>query len=137
VTGGLVLLAVWWLAVGVGCGPGSPDAPGIPTATTSGPVEDQRGVIPASPPAIVPSASTSSLPTPPPEQKLVVPEWIAAALKSPDVQVRLLALDRWVQQGQTGAVDPLMVALNDPDERVRTRALQLIEQDWVRGQAKK
>lgn len=133
----LMLLAVWWLVGGVGCGPSTPDAPGMPTATTCGRMEDQCGVIPASPPDVVPSASTPSLPAPPPELQLVVPEWIATALHSPDPQVRLQALDRWVQQGQTGAFDPLMVALNDADERVRTRALQLIEQDWVRGQAKK
>jgi HEAT repeat protein len=65
----------------------------------------------------------------------VVPEWIATALNSPDPQVRLEALDQWGQQGRTGAVDPLMLALNDADERVRARALQLIEQDWARAQA--
>jgi HEAT repeat protein len=64
-----------------------------------------------------------------------VPDWIATALKSPDVHVRLHALDRWVQQGRTGSVDPLMHALNDRDERVQARALALIEQDWVRAQA--
>lgn len=135
VTLGTVLLAVWWLIGGVGCGPGTPDAPPMPTSTTSGPAEDQRGVFPASPPAVVPSASTPSLPASPPEQKLVVPAWMAKALHSPDPQVRLQALDQWVQQGRTGAVDPLMLALNDTDERVRTRALQLIEQDWRAEQA--
>jgi hypothetical protein len=64
-----------------------------------------------------------------------VPDWIATALKSPDVHVRLHALDRWVHQGRTGSVDPLMQALNDRDERVQARALALIEQDWVRAQA--
>lgn len=64
-----------------------------------------------------------------------MPDWIATALTSPDVQVRLQALDRWVQQGQTGSVDPLMLALSDPDERVQARALAFIEQDWVRAQA--
>jgi hypothetical protein len=49
--------------------------------------------------------------------------------------VRLQALDRWVQQGRTGAVDLLMLALNDKDERVRTQGLQLIEQDWAQAQA--
>lgn len=90
---------------------------------------------PAPPPAAVPSASTPSVPPPPPEQKLIVPEWIATALNSPDPQVRLQALDRWVQQGRTGAVDLLMLALNDKDERVRTQGLQLIEQDWAQAQA--
>ena len=61
----------------------------------------------------------------------VAPDRIARALQSPDVQVRLRALDAWVQQGRTGSVDPVMLALNDPDEHVRTWALQLIEQDWL------
>ena len=60
----------------------------------------------------------------------VEPDRIATALQSPDVQVRLRALDAWVQQGRTGSVDLLMFAFNDPDDRVRTWALQLIEKDW-------
>ena len=66
---------------------------------------------------------------------LFVTDWIATALTSPDVHVRLHALDRWVQQGCTGTVDPLMLVLNDQDERVRTRTLRLIEQDWAWAQA--
>jgi hypothetical protein len=60
---------------------------------------------------------------------------MAKELGSPDVQVRLQALDRWVQQGQSGSVDPLMLALTDPDERVQARALALIVEDWARTQA--
>ncbi len=71
-----------------------------------------------------------------PDEPLVVPEWIATGLASPDVHVRLHVLDRWVQQDRTGSVDPLMLALNDPNERVRTRALQLIEQDWAKAAEK-
>ena len=67
--------------------------------------------------------------------KPVVPDWMADALASPDVQIRLKALETWVQQGRRGSVDPLLLALNDTDERVRARALQLIEQDWVAEQA--
>jgi hypothetical protein len=66
---------------------------------------------------------------------LFVTDWIATALTSPDVHVRLHVLDRWVQQGCTGAVDPLMLVLNDQGERVRTRTLRLIEQDWAWAQA--
>jgi HEAT repeat protein len=44
-------------------------------------------------------------------------------------------LDLWGQQAPTGAVDPLLLALEDEDERVQARALALIEQDWVRAQA--
>lgn len=45
------------------------------------------------------------------EGTLVEPAWMAKGLDSPDVRVRLRALDRW--------------------------ALELIEQDWVREQAAK
>lgn len=69
------------------------------------------------------------------DELLVVPAWMAKELDSPDVSVRLQALDRWMQQGQTGSVDPLILALTDPDERVQARALALIEEDWARAQA--
>lgn len=59
---------------------------------------------------------------------------MAKDLASPDVQVRLKAAETWGQQRQS-RIDPLMLALNDPDERVRARALELLEQDWVYEQA--
>jgi hypothetical protein len=43
-------------------------------------------------------------------------------------------LEAWAHGGGRGTVDPLMAAMNDPDERVRDRALQLIEQDWIAEQ---
>ena len=64
-------------------------------------------------------------PVPLPED-LILPEWIATALDSPDVRVRLRALDRWTQQGPTTALDPLIVALDD-DDHVRERAMELVE----------
>lgn len=65
-----------------------------------------------------------------------MPSWMARELAHPDVQVRLQALDTWVRQGRTGSVDPLMLALTDSDDRVRARALELIEEDWVVAQSK-
>ena len=58
---------------------------------------------------------------------------MAKELDSPDVQVRLRALDRWGQQAPTGSVDLLFLALEDEDERVQARALELIEQDEQDG----
>jgi HEAT repeat protein len=58
---------------------------------------------------------------------------MAKELDSPDVQVRLRALDRWGQQAPTGSVDLLLLALEDEDERVQARALELIEQDEQDG----
>ena len=63
---------------------------------------------------------------------LVVPEWMAQKLTSPNVHVRLRALETWARTAPLGAVDPLILAFEDKDERVRARAQQLIEQDWER-----
>ena len=66
-------------------------------------------------------------------EPLVVPAWMAKDLDSPDVGTRLRALDTWVQSAPPGAADPLILALENKDERVRTRAMELIEQDWARA----
>jgi hypothetical protein len=63
---------------------------------------------------------------------LVVPDWIAKELNSPDVSARLRALETWAQSAPPGAVDPLILAYEDKDERVRARAMELIEQAWAR-----
>ena len=73
-------------------------------------------------------------------ETLVVPARMAKELASPDAQVRLRALDRWRQQAPTRSLDLLLLALEDEDERVQARALELIEQDekdWGRAQAAK
>ena len=63
---------------------------------------------------------------------LVVPAWIAKELDSPDVGTRLRALETWAQSAPPGSVDPLILASEDKDERVRSRAMELIEQDQAR-----
>jgi len=63
---------------------------------------------------------------------LVVPEWMVHKLNSPKVRVRLQALETWARSAPPGAIDPLILAFEDQDERVRARAQQLIEQDWAR-----
>ena len=64
---------------------------------------------------------------------LVVPEWMAKELNSPDVGARIRALETWVQSAPPGSIDPLILAYEDKDERVRARAMELIEQDWARA----
>jgi hypothetical protein len=66
-------------------------------------------------------------------EPLVVPAWIAKDLESPDVGTRLRALDTWVQSAPPEADDPLILALENKDERVRARAMELIEQSWARS----
>jgi hypothetical protein len=60
----------------------------------------------------------------------VVPDWMGTALRSPEVRVRLQALDRWEQQAPTGSIDPVIAALNDEDEEVQTKAIEILERHW-------
>ena len=144
-----------------GCGPASDNATNLgPRASMDGPSLSKQGLSPrndtltsaANP---LPSASVngtgstsearivsggdSSLAGPVlasesghPVEGLVVPEWMAQKLTSPKVRVRLQALETWAQLAPPGAVDPLILAFEDKDERVRARAQQLLEQDWAR-----
>jgi hypothetical protein len=64
---------------------------------------------------------------------LVIPEWIAKDLNSPDVDTRLRALETWVLNAPVGSIDPLILAFENDEERVRARAMELIEQDWARA----
>lgn len=58
------------------------------------------------------------------------PEW-AAALQHADKDVRRDALQRWAGQGMATPLDPLTLALVDPDEFVRAKAQELVEQVWL------
>ena len=62
-----------------------------------------------------------------------LPDWIQSALKDPNPEVRLKALEKWIQQNQSG-VGPAMLVINDPDERVRAKAMQVIERAWATEQ---
>jgi len=73
-------------------------------------------------------------PAPLPEH-LVLPDWIEQALEAPESRVRLQALDLWAQQGVQAPLDPLIVALDDKEEDVRTKAMALIEWRWAAEQA--
>ena len=92
----------------------------------------------ASPAPLASENTTSSVPassTKPanPMDALVIPKWIAKDLASPDVDTRLRALDTWVLTAPTGSIDPLILAFENDDDRVRARAMELIEQDWTRS----
>lgn len=63
--------------------------------------------------------------------KLVLPIWMAQALDAPDVSVRLRALDKWATLGADASIDPLVVALDDDNDDVRKKAMELIEQHWA------
>ena len=94
------------------------------------PEGDRRQVVSA------PSPSPVDSPNPDDSDSLdirVVPDWMAKELASPDVNARLWALETWAQSAPPGAVDPLIQALNDKDERVQVLAKELIEEDEYRG----
>ena len=55
--------------------------------------------------------------------------WMAKDLDSLDVRMRLVALDTRAQQNQAAPLDPPILALEDEDERVQARVLELIKQD--------
>jgi hypothetical protein len=145
------LLALALLAALSGCGPAPSDQASSlePRASMAGPSElppvSQNSLssphdpvpLAASPSPLASGRSPGGPSEARPAEPLGVPAWMANDLDSPDVRVRLQALDRWGQQAPTGAVDPLLLALEDEDERVQARALALIEQDWVRAQAAK
>jgi len=83
---------------------------------------------PASNYAPAPTAQEEPAPLP---EYLDLPSWIAQALDAPEVSVRLQALDAWAQQGAQAPLDPLVVALDDEDDDVRTKAMDIIEQQWA------
>jgi hypothetical protein len=59
------------------------------------------------------------------------PAWLAAAREDPDPNVRLHALGTWARHpGEY--LDPLTYALVDPDEAVRARAQELVEEQLAR-----
>jgi len=99
----------------------SGDKPGIPSGkeTVTGVDRPHAAPVPSSEPGH-------------PVEGLVVPELMAQKLNSPNVRVRLRALEAWAREAPPGAVDPFILAFEDKDERVRALAQQLIEQDWAR-----
>ncbi len=122
-----------------GCGPGDgseargtgQEASHLAPVASSGSTELAEVPAPLGP-RLVPAGSGEARPA----DKLVVPDWMANDLASPDVPVRLTALDRWAQQGPNAPLDPLVVALDDEDEQVRAKAMELFEQAWAAERGK-
>ena len=112
--------------------PITPAASSAPLAprNTPGAVAGTGAVAAENSPQAVPDSSTKSGAL---MEPLAVPEWMAKDLESPDIGTRLRALDKWVQTVPRGADDPLILALQNRDERVRSRAMELIEQNWARA----
>lgn len=130
------------------CGPAAPDyssnmesranlsMPSKSQSVTQHPWAPSNGL---STPAASPVAPTASnytqataqeKPAPLPEH-LSLPVWIAQALDAPETSVRIQALDMWAQQGAQTPLDPLVVALDDENDEVRAKAMEIIEQNWA------
>jgi len=59
------------------------------------------------------------------------PSWLADLLQAPDPNVRVQALDAWAQHPGP-SLDPVTYVLVDPDEPVRARAQDVLEQALAR-----
>jgi len=133
------------------CGPATPDyslsmesranlsMPSKPQSVTQHPWASGHGLSTPAASPVTPAASNYTQataqenPTPLPEH-LSLPVWIAQALDAPETSVRIQALDMWAQQGAQTPLDPLVVALDDENEEVRTKAMEIIERHWAIAQ---
>jgi hypothetical protein len=97
------------------------------------------GAAPAAPPAVAHASDRSARITAAPtfrfgeraQTQTPDPVWLAAAREDPDPNVRLHALNAWAQHpGES--LDPATYALVDPDETVRARAQELVEEQLAR-----
>ena len=138
----LALLLSLMLFAGLsGCGPASSDnAPNLgPRASVAGlPLSiSTQGDNQLSKPAGTPSAGAPNSKTDSRDTVFapVIPDPLAKELDSPDVHVRLRALDRVAKQGAITSLDPLIKALEDENEDVRTRATTILERYWAAEQA--
>jgi hypothetical protein len=131
-----------------GCGPAAPDySPNLESSANLGmPSKSQpftqhvsatgnglstpvaSPVLPAA--SINKPATAQEEPIPLPEH-LSLPLWIAQALDAPEASVRIQALDMWAQQGAQAPLDPLVVALDDENDDVRTKAMAIFEKNWA------
>jgi len=134
-----------------GCGPAAPDyspslesraslvMPSKSQSVTQHPSAPGKGLSTPAASSVAPAASidkpatTQEEPAPLPEH-LSLPIWIAQALDAPEASVRIQALDMWAQQGAQAPLDPLVVALDDENDDVRTKAMAIIEQHWAISQ---
>jgi hypothetical protein len=126
----------------LGCGPGVSDDRSNNSSSVG--VSEPAG-LQASPVAgnVTNSATTKDTLSPPPGFSALPKEQFGGsnhkAMPPDDVeaQERLKDLNIWATQGFAGGNAPLLRALNDPDERVRARAQELMEGDWSAAIAEK
>lgn len=144
------------LLIGLGCGPGgSGNSPTLEArasaakAATTSPFTQENGAgsalgketVPAGDKALSKSAGTANNTETSEDKKnkaveekkseaLPVPDAITRDFESPYPRIRLLALDYWATQGTKAPLDPLLEALEDDDDEVRTKAAKIAEEKW-------
>ena len=101
---------------------GSPQAAAMVGSTSARPLQAPNPNPNSNPAQAQAQAQAELLDTP--------PEW-TAALQHLDKEVRRKALQQWAGQGAATPLDPLTHALVDPDESVRAKAQELVEQVWL------
>jgi hypothetical protein len=121
----------WAVAVTLGlgaCGRSSPDH--LASATPPRAVAVKPAI--AQPvPTSAAKASIASVTQDSESNRAAPPPWLAELLNNPDPQVRLQGLDAWKRHpGET--LDVVTYALVDPDESVRDRAQELLEEALAR-----
>jgi len=104
-----------------------------PSLSEQAPVSGKAPTTPAaSPSPLAPRLAPATQGEARPAAPLIVPTGLAPAQESPNVAFRLRALESWAQQPRTSSVEPLLRAVDDPDERVRAKAFALLDDDWAR-----
>lgn len=130
-----LLLSMSVFAGAFGCGPGasddrsnhnSPEGVSEPAGLQTGPVAGN---------AMTPAATKDTLAPPPgfsalPKEQFAGSNHKAKTSDEWEAQERLKNLNILAKQGFVGGDAPLIQALNDPDERVRARAQELMVGDW-------
>mgnify|MGYP003385307387 CR=1 FL=1 len=116
-----------------GCGPAQSDSEqNLASRASQVAPPESPATSPRTPSPLSNHATTAAIDDPSPlPDKLVLPIWMAQALDAPDVSIRLRALDRWATLGADASIDPLVVALDDDNDDVRKKAMELIEQHWA------
>ncbi len=132
---GLCFAALAAALVLQGCGkpsPGSLDRPLQPVAARAATADP-----PPAPPAARRGAKISERSSAPSASSLEQfgaedpRPWLAELLHAPDANVRVQALDAWARL-PSASLDPVTYALVDPEESVRARAQEVLEQELAR-----
>jgi len=129
-----------------GCGPAAPDyslglksradlslSPNSQSVTqhTSSSIKHPLAPAVGSPSELSTTPTQTPVETPHQPEHLAVPAWFAQALEAPEISVRIQALDTWAQQGSQAPLDPLVVALDNENDDVRIKAMEIIERHWA------